>query len=820
LTDAGRSLGKSGPIRLRTIPADAWALGLLVVLTGLATWHLAYYDVWLTQQDIINFFIPWYGYLGHRLSEGAIPGWIPYAGGGAPFAGDPQSGWMYFPAMALFPFFSLVVAFKLLIGLQFLICGVTMHLFARVMGLGVAASLVAAIVFEFNPFANNPAYCCTNRLQIWTWIPMLLLGVELGLRAGRWRDRLMPCCLAALALSQMYAGWPGQGLMYALLVFASFLAYRCLFSAAPGFRTWRDRLVIGAAVGFGSTILSLGIAAAGLLPRLAVSSETMIGLGNYEKLPGSLIPSPGFDYLLLNIVGSNNAPRAVSVGGVALVLALLAPWMARRGFATVYFGALTIVAYLLMLKWSPLFWLVDLIPRFGAIHSHNTINVSAIGATGPAMLAGAAVQALPRFRPRGWSRWFVLSPIVAIVAILGLMGPHGLRDAAVLQIAAGLTTIVLLFSIFGRTSLGRWAPAALVALAFIAPTGAEIVSARIGHPIPSPWRIMARFDPVQLATIDRMTNPAPSGDAAAFLQARSATEGPFRVAGYTTIDPPPAQNAGSYVARRNNPYVQAILSNGRAITLELNDVSAYNPSQNQRYATFINAINGRVQNYHVTFVYPRAIGNKLFSLLNVRYLLVDNRMNASTPGFAELTAGRHPVFQDAWVTIYESNAPTSSVWIVHQVKRAKRNRVLGLMEKATFDPRTMAIAEGGPFAIKSLPAGAVDQAAVTSYEPERIRIAATAGSAGLLVISETFESGWRAYVDGKPVPIRLVDYAFRGVALSAGSHIVELRYEPRGLHYGLWISIATIAACLALGVWRSVLWFRRSSSESMNGAHP
>ena len=151
LTDAGLSPGKPGFRRFGTIPADAWALGLLVVLTGLATWHLAYYDVWLTQQDIINFFVPWYGYLGQRLSEGAIPGWIPYAGGGAPFAGDPQSGWMYFPAMALFPFFSLVTAFKLLIGLQLLICGVTMHLFARVMRLGVAASLVAAIVFEFNP---------------------------------------------------------------------------------------------------------------------------------------------------------------------------------------------------------------------------------------------------------------------------------------------------------------------------------------------------------------------------------------------------------------------------------------------------------------------------------------------------------------------------------------------------------------------------------------------------------------------------------------------------------------------------------------------
>ena len=85
--------------------------------------------------------------------------------------------------------------------------------------------------------------------------------------------------------------------------------------------------------------------------------------------------------------------------------------------------------------------------------------------------------------------------------------------------------------------------------------------------------------------------------------------------------------------RRNNPYVQAILSNGRAITLELNDVSAYNPSQNQRYATFINAINGRTQNITSPSFISRAIANKLFSrLLDAAGMLIDNRINASFPG--------------------------------------------------------------------------------------------------------------------------------------------------------------------------------------------
>ena len=47
-------------------------------------------------------FFPVYAFLGERLRNFDIPGWNPYQFSGAPFAGDPESGWMYFPAMAVY----------------------------------------------------------------------------------------------------------------------------------------------------------------------------------------------------------------------------------------------------------------------------------------------------------------------------------------------------------------------------------------------------------------------------------------------------------------------------------------------------------------------------------------------------------------------------------------------------------------------------------------------------------------------------------------------------------------------------------------------
>ena len=53
-------------------------------------------------------------------------------------------------------------------------------------------------------------------------------------------------------------------------------------------------------------------------------------------------------------------------------------------------------------------------------------------------------------------------------------------------------------------------------------------------------------------------------------------------------------------------------------------------------------------------------------------------------------------------------------------------------------------------------------------------------------------------VDGKPVELLRANYTFRAVPIPAGTHSVELRYEPESLRYGLLISIAT--AILMAGI--------------------
>jgi len=67
---------------------------------------------------------------------------------------------------------------------------------------------------------------------------------------------------------------------------------------------------------------------------------------------------------------------------------------------------------------------------------------------------------------------------------------------------------------------------------------------------------------------------------------------------------------------------------------------------------------------------------------------------------------------------------------------------------------------------------------------------------GWVVFNETCFPGWRAWVDGKGKPILRTYGLFMGVAVEAGNHQVEFRYEPASFRLGLFLSLLTLAALL------------------------
>ena len=107
-------------LRLRSLAGPALIVGSVLVVL-----HLVAFSGLVSRQnaDVLALWLPTHCFLGRSLAAGHVPAWDPYAMGGAPFAADPQSGWMYLPAMLLYTALPCAAALRWFVVLQPVLAG-------------------------------------------------------------------------------------------------------------------------------------------------------------------------------------------------------------------------------------------------------------------------------------------------------------------------------------------------------------------------------------------------------------------------------------------------------------------------------------------------------------------------------------------------------------------------------------------------------------------------------------------------------------------------------------------------------------------------
>lgn len=90
----------------------------------------------------------------------------------------------------------------------------------------------------------------------------------------------------------------------------------------------------------------------------------------------------------------------------------------------------------------------------------------------------------------------------------------------------------------------------------------------------------------------------------------------------------------------------------------------------------------------------------------------------------------------------------------------------------------------------------------TQFRRETVSVTTTAEAPSLVVFAQAHAPGWRATVDGSPVPLMKANYAFQAVVVPVGTHRVELRYRDRYLVAGGILSAGALLVCLAGVFWR------------------
>lgn len=115
----------------------------------------------------------------------------------------------------------------------------------------------------------------------------------------------------------------------------------------------------------------------------------------------------------------------------------------------------------------------------------------------------------------------------------------------------------------------------------------------------------------------------------------------------------------------------------------------------------------------------------------------------------------------------------------------------------TLDLRTTAVLDK-TFA-SSMPAYALERDSMrtvrlTKYTPHYIDYETHAASPGTVVFSEIYYPyGWKATIDGQPVPHYRVDYMLRALNVPAGHHAIRFIFDPDSVRKGDTLSVACVA---------------------------
>lgn len=769
--------------------SNAWTDVLAIGGIGLATagffWRLLAGQVWMPAGggDLAHFLYPTYSFAAEWWRRGVIPLWNPYLFGGAPFVGDIQSG-IFYPLNLLTFFISSPLTFRdmeFLSVLHFFIAGAGMYLFLRCGKWGqtkseskilypgfdgtsritnyelrIPAALAGAIAFEFSDlfithFGN------LNLIAVIAWMPMVLLFYRRAIKDGRPGLAVVSGVLLGVAFLA------GHIQMFLFILVALVLLAMGMMIEHRIRRGDLQHYIGGLAI---IAVVSFCIAAPSLLPSIEMTQNSVRADFSYEQAAQFSLPPAQLIGLFVPGFFGRGASDAwgpwqrVEVGYIGvlpMVLALLA-LLLRRDSPTRFFGALALIGLALALGGYAIAqgWQYLFVPVFGQLRAPARFIVVMDFAL--AVLSAFGFDVLLRALPRASEKMF--KPIVRaapwvfllIAAPAGALAYSNLilgqgQDAVLFQRIANATNALAFFILLFALSLGL------------------IVARGTRYFRPTPWAIAALalifFDLFSLgAYVDTSTGDPTQvyshPDAVTFFK----SDGSFY-----RVDP-------------RETGVDSTWSPDTSILYQLFDINGDNPLVLADWDRYWQALGSR--------------STPLYDLLNIKYLIASKSAPIDRDKFRLAFDG------DPGFNIYENTRVLPRAFIVNDAQPAPSHAAaLDAIHAPSFDPSKSVVVETAdrrlPTAANMTPVNRQPPTVnIVGYGPNEILMDTNSANAGVLVLSEIYYPGWRAWVDGHETPVMRADYLFRAVELPAGTHRVRFAYDPAWFKIGagLFIVIA------------------------------
>jgi hypothetical protein len=123
-----------------------------------------------------------------------------------------------------------------------------------------------------------------------------------------------------------------------------------------------------------------------------------------------------------------------------------------------------------------------------------------------------------------------------------------------------------------------------------------------------------------------------------------------------------------------------------------------------------------------------------------------------------------------------------------------------LTELKNCNPRDYVILDLLPSGYKEPRASSFStrEAQITHYSPHLIRVSSKTEEDKFLILSDTYNTYWKATIDQKPAPILRANYGLRGVYVPKGTHQVDFSFHYTPFYYGLVITGLSLGLLLIL----------------------
>jgi hypothetical protein len=722
--------------------------------------------------DILGFWLPRYAFLGRSLAAGHIPLWNPFEMAGHPFAADPQSGWLYAPAMVLFSWLSPGAATRALIMFNPLLCGLGLYAFLRSERLGrIAATgggLSAAMLISTSWIAISLPFA-----GVLAWTPLVLVSASQYRRAGRWSRRLAWLVLGAFAWSQVANAHMSHGLTMCTLLVGAYMLVETVVDVRAGAASLWPSVGRSALFLVALPVGSLPV----LIPRLAFIKASSLHAGYFGVADSGKGSSAGQEPPLWPAMWAG-WPLALgaapgSYAGSVILLALPFASRARRWRGLLWaFGGVFVVGYVAMLDiLLNAGWFRRLLLKvpFGDVYLHNPgrfryLAVIAIPALGAIGIQGLIDEPIMDRRIAKW----LAGGVVLWLGVPLALGADPARFALLAVSCVIAIPLFLLLAVRRRT----WAVAGLVALLSVELLAGAAWSqrTRVGDDS-TLLDILGRNDLLAQALPWPNVSEGEFLADTPFVSAMRAQSGRY----LTWAPPAAAYDKGYLLAQTPQDWPSLVMERGTLFEIE--DMLGYNPVQLPRYWAYIRATNPLPVYYNASVVNVPSLED--VRLFGVRYLIAPVGVPPTIP--TDGTIARDSDFALLQVSGWEPRVSVVPRWIVAADPPDALHAVLA----PGFDPANQAVLEQDPELGPGSPTALPGTATYAEPSPESVTISVDATAPSIVVIRNAYFAEWSATVDGVPAPVLPTDFLMQGIPVGQGHHDIRLTYEDRAVTLGI-----------------------------------